>query len=140
MVAFTAFATMDRTYDNETPMLFQGVKENIDDFYNSTISQLTCPVDGVYFFSVTVSTPSSHGETGRVRLMQEKRLIVTANAAFSEAFEYESGSTSAIAYCAAGERLWVKTADPSTISNEQRRFDGNGYARSSFSGVLIKAG
>ena len=120
-------------YDHDTPMLFPIIRESIGQSYDAVVSQFTCPIDGVYFFSATIAVPTSYEKSSRAKIKKNMRNISTATADFSNAEYVESGSTSAMVVCDAGDRVWIQTGN---VGNETQTVDADD-GRTSFSGALL---
>jgi len=115
-------ATNKGTYDNyET-----GVTHNIGDHYNYTNKEFTCPVDGLYLF--TVSAYSNNGAAGSMRLsVNDDYNENTPQIAFTTGLGYTISSVQAVLSLSANDTVQTYVRGGSIY------FDSDCW----FTGVLI---
>ena len=115
-------ATNIGTYDNyET-----GVTHNVGSHYSYTNKEFTCPVDGLYLF--TVSAYSNNGNDGAIRLtVNDAHTENTPQLAFGAGLAYTIGSVQAVLNLSANDTVQTYVRGGSIY------FDSDCW----FTGVLI---
>ena len=122
-VAFTASPLTSRTYDASQTVIFDVVLTNIGAAFDPEESVFTCPVTGLYLFSITI-----HASAGQAAEVQIEKQGISLVQTYTESIH--TAANMAFVQCAAGEGVSVKT---------QNFDDQEMYADfySTFSGMLV---
>ena len=125
-VVFTAAAVSNRAYDGSQPVIFDDIITDVGNAYDVNSSIFTCPVSGVYMFSMSfMSTPDNYSE---VFLMHQGSAVIRLYAD-DVVSSYTSASNLAFVQCSQGQSLWVMT------SSGRDAHDVHVYT--TFSGMLL---
>ena len=106
-VGFSAFHNESRSYIFEEPVVFNNVISDVSNSYDPITSAFTCPISGVYSF--TVSLIGQVNQRVRVWLNLESQRLCQVYITVSQG--YNHGSNTIVTRCDAGERVWVESAD-----------------------------
>ena len=126
-MAFTASPTSRGTYQPEQPVIFDNVISNFGSAFDPQSSVFTCPVTGVYMFSVhLMGLAGSHAQVA---------LFVDAGVVFQVISDnirgaYNPASNVAFASCYQGQSVWIKTF----LRSNQQIYE---YSYTSFSAMLM---
>ena len=126
----------EREYETGERIEFPVVVSNIGGYYNNDLHEFTCPVTGIYMF--TVSVRSGNGGTARLTIILGGTQVVSAHSdGRNEGPEgsytfYGHGSNIAVVECDQGQKVWVD------CRQDARVFD-NALWFTTFSGVLLHA-
>ena len=129
-IGFTAYATTNREYVRQDTVRFDRISSNLGNHYNAGTSKFTCPVNGLYVFSVSVL--SGNGKNMFAEIMKEERSYAMAWGDKQD--NYESGSVLAVITCSSGENVWIRCN-----FNGHRMYGESSYGYSTFSGFLLSA-
>lgn len=136
-VAFCAYVNSGDNviYAADEIVAFNGILHNDGGYYNEDLSVFTCPVTGLYSFSISVRSVLREEEsfTSNVVLVKgEENLGGVATILSSTTGSLDiSGSNSVVITCSAGEAVFVEAATTSRI------YGGSTYRTSTFSGFLM---
>ena len=126
---FTAAATHGTiSYNTHAHVEFPVVLSNIGGGYNARSHEFTCPVSGVYMFSMAII--NYHGESNAVNLIVNGHLMVSTNADGVGGNTWDHSTNVVVANCGRGQKVWGRSVRSIKIYN-----DGNNY--STFSGMLL---
>ncbi|XP_038065208.1 otolin-1-like [Patiria miniata] len=129
VVAFSASLSSSFTGNSGDVVVFDNIKTNIGDAYDSETGVFTCLTAGVYFFSVTIMGFTS-GPRPKAQLEINGQRIFYVRDSHS-GYNHQS-SNSAVLVMASGDTVRITNQSSSGTSVR-------GYSYSSFSGFLIKA-
>ena len=112
---------------------FPKVISNFGRFYNTKANECTCPVSGIYMFSVKIL--SDHGTRAWASIMINNKQLVSTLAHGTDVYLYSrigTGSNIVVAHCKKGDKVWVRnpTSESMKLHDEIRHY-------TSFSGFLI---
>ena len=126
-VGFTASPMVERSYDADETVLFDDVLTNIGGAYDAASSVFTCPINGLYLFSMTLHADNDgYAQAG---IEKEGQRLVNAFAD-KHADAATSSSNQALVQCLAGERVSVTTHS----RTGQMLY---AFSYSTFSGMLV---
>lgn len=129
-IAFTAY--IDATTSlSSSPTVFKKISLNAGDAYSLSTGVFTCPVPGVYMFSVVIAVRGSGTTVGEIRVNKDATLHAITEG--SKADQDLQGTNMVIVKLIKGDRVWVSgsgslPANSHGTSNKKT---------SSFSGFLI---
>ena len=88
--------------------IFDTIIPDTTNNFDALASRFTCPVTGVYMFTLTIRNP--HGFYARVNIMFEssEKAIISSSDGTSD-HDHNQASNSVIEECQAGEHVWVRT-------------------------------
>ena len=134
LVAFSAYDTVSRYYDQYEAVVFDGNFTNFGGGYDPVSSMFTCPVSGVYVVSVTFTTYDERYAYGSIT---HEGMVLHGAYADDGARTRSSAATVSVFECTAGDRVWVRTG----ASTSHRTHGGADYLdnTSGFSGFLLYA-
>ncbi|XP_045202205.2 complement C1q tumor necrosis factor-related protein 3-like [Mercenaria mercenaria] len=129
-VAFSAHVNYDDSLTRGQVIVFDTVQTNIGNAYDNVQGKFTCPVDGVYFFTVTFLSHVNH-------LLEA--FIKHAGTSVAGIYTIGAGSgiddqstNSVVVHCTKGQQVWVESENNYLINGERVGF-------TLFSGFLISA-
>ena len=126
-VAFTAYISESRVYDNQDIVIFDAIETNIGNHFQLATNTFLCPYDGLYAFQISLLTDNTR--VMHVALMLETRSV---SFVYGNSAHYHQGTNLVIIECSSAERVWVMS-----VGNNQG-VCGNEYNHhSSFSGFLL---
>ena len=125
-IAFSAYASGDRDYDEGTTIQFDQIVTNVGGYYDSSLGFFICPINGIYQFSTSIFTVSDYQVYASIVKEDSKLLAI-----FSTLNYHSQGTTTVFTECMAFEKVWVE----STGNN----YRVTGGLESSFSGALVVA-
>ena len=105
VVAFTAGTSDIRTYDIDDPVIFDDVLTNVGDAYDAKSSVFTCPVTGVYLFTMTLLPGVD--EVAEAIIYKENGVVSKVYASRSPDRHSQATNLSFVS-CTKGQRVWVK--------------------------------
>ena len=120
----------ERIYETGDRIEFPDVITNIGGWYNNYFHEFTCPMLGVYTFSVSVM--SSIGGIARVKIMIDGIVMVTALTDGTSTAQYGHSTNIVIVECDQGQKVWAEC-------NKDCVFYDNSFRYTTFSGMLIHA-
>ena len=113
--------------------LFHDVTQNVGNAYDSNTGIFTCPISGLYLFSMTIlSNPNRIVET---ELVLDGRSIMRVYSA-SDGSAYNSGTNTVIQSLKQGDKIWARIVNSS--SQDHNNIIVYGSKWSTLSGFLIK--
>ena len=123
-VAFTACPSEDMSYSPGSIIQFGLALTNLGDFYNVDTSIFTCPVNGLYMFSISIFT--NDNDYIDANIYKDGSELVQIYSASAGAIH---GVNSVLTECNVFQPVWVECAEiGGTVP---------GNTRSSFSRVLL---
>ena len=111
-VGFSAFHNESRSYTFEEPIVFNNVITDVSNNYDNITSAFTCPVSGLYSF--TVSVLGQLNQLVNVWINRESTRLGVVYATLSQGYNH-AGNT-IVASCNAGDRVWVDSGDDYYLS------------------------
>ena len=129
-VGFTAAMAADDALAYSTNQLveFPVVLANFGNWYNPQFHEFTCPVNGVYLF--TVSTLGDTAKLGVVNIMVNRDSKVTAFADGRGSGIYGHSTNQVITECDQGGKVWIRSDRDMTVHDNTRNYG-------TFSGLLL---
>ena len=115
-VAFTAYATSSRTYDNRDIIRFDRVITNVGTHYSVTTNKFVCPRRGLYLFSLTLHQHKDAVQAieGAVMLDGNEIAEVSAWSDDDDESGKREGDQSSIrttVVCEANQNVWAEVVD-----------------------------
>lgn len=105
-IGFSAWAQSTQLVEVGDPVQFSGVLANVGEYYNEDTGVFTCPDEGVYYVSVTITQFELGGFSLRVtRLGESQETLLTF---FSTQIANNVVSNSAVFGCSAGDSVYVE--------------------------------
>ena len=126
--SFSAYAAIDRYYNESDVVIFDVVISNFGESYLQPSNVFMCPVHGVYMFNVNLITRLGLDMIGQIYLNGE-----TAAGFFARGETESTGSALVIIECFEGDKVWVRNGP------DNSHMDGGGIRHSIFSGTLLQA-
>lgn len=127
-MAFTAFASSDANIVSGENLIFDVTVSNVGSAYDAATSMFTCPVTGVYMFTVTIYGADAQETEAAVR-MDGSSLVST----YVSSFGWNTGSNTVFQLCQTGQVVDVICGPLGNCQYQASEF----HAINSFSGVLI---
>ena len=124
IVGFSAWPALERNYTQHDLVLFENIDTNVGGHFQNSV--FVCPVDGVYSFSIHITTQA--GTSMSIRLMRNDDRLAGATCEAVAGVQVSAGNT-VFAVCLAGDKVWVR-------SNENGAIRGN-IRTNLFSGHLL---
>ena len=103
-IGFSAYATAHVTYAVNDLIEFDGVNTNLGGHYDNDTS-FTCPVNGTYFFTVSVMTSASYHLAVAIEI-DSVRYASAYNDGISSVFNHATNS--ALLRCNEGQKVFVR--------------------------------
>lgn len=105
--AFTAWLSTSTSLAPNTKIIFDNTVLNIGDHYDTTSGIFTCPVDGVYIFSLTITHDIIQPLVQMVVNDGEVETIYGIPYTFYDD-TYDQGSMTVLAQCQQGQQAYAK--------------------------------
>ena len=129
-IGFTAIHGYDASYSNGEVVIFGNVVSNIGNHYSPTNSTFTCPIAGMYMFSVSVLN-GVYDSDSEVAIMRDDSILINVLLDESSSDDmFNSASAVIVVECDIGQHVYVESIRSSAI-------EGN-FGTSHFSGALIQ--
>lgn len=127
MVAFSAYGPIDTSLGNNQIVVWQSVRLNVGNAYDTVIGIFTVPTTGLYYFAVHVCNVAG---------VQMQYDVVLEHGSIANLYEYDNAvndcnSASVVTMATSGQRVWIKST-----SSSSQLWESSG--RSSFIGVLLQ--
>ena len=129
-IAFTVYHLSTKDYDQNETIEFDTVILNHGNHFNTSTHMFTCPVEGLYVFSMSLTRSYANGVSMSGAIMHESEEIGRTYA--YDADSYDQGSVTAVTHCVSGDVVYG-----AIVSVAITRLDGG--KDSSFSGFLLSA-
>jgi len=97
-------------------LVFDGVTTNIGNFYNNATGQFTCPVNGIYFFTVNIM--SKGNKLLSAHLMMNTRAIAGLYAIGGSPSTNDHSTASVVVHCTEGQHVYVKSLSDHSVNGE----------------------
>ena len=123
---FTAYATADRYFNFGETIIFDATRYNHGGDYSTGTSTYYCPVSGYYYFSLHFYISNWREIGASIELDR----VTTTSVLLSVLGGNIKGTTSVVLYCDANQEVSAQCINPGEL-------EGNSFAESSFSGLLI---
>lgn len=129
LIAFSAYSPTDVSPDTNQIFIWQSVRLNEGNAYDTVTGIFHAPVSGLYYFAVHVCNYSS--QTVQYAIVLEENIIARTYKYDNE--NYDCGSMNTVTMVTEGQRVWVKCTSGSPSSTQI----WESYGRSSFVGALM---
>lgn len=128
-VAFTAYASADRSFPSGETLSFDAIITNIRSHYDALSSSFTCPVTGLYMFTMSIFSEDGHRTEAVMRL--DGSILVSTYAVHT----YGNEATNIVfQLCQTGNIIDIVCGPKYTAC----QIDSNDYLGiTTFSGILI---
>ena len=131
-IGFAAFNPDGGSFSNGNRVTFGQTITNVGDAYSTADSVFTCPVNGLYLFTVHFQTAGN--EPGNVVISHNSVHLVTA---YSDYASWDGAGTTVVVECLVGDRVEI-ICDPHDSCQLSADLDGtNAAGLLSFSGILV---
>ena len=139
-IAFSAMLSTDTIVDPGNRIVFDDVIANFNGAYSGESGAFTCPITGLYVFSVTTQTAfrssvEATEQWSTSRIMRDGNKELDGPQTYPAVVEYGSGSasTSLVLLCEENQQVYVESQQAFTFE------DGNAYAvdLTSFTGFYL---
>ena len=129
-IGFTAADPEAAYYDDGDVIQIPTIIYNEGNYYNNDTSIFTCPVTGVYMFSLSMRNAYTYYARGAIMLEANAIAVANSNDASND-HPQETATNVVIEKCDAGQRVWVRMQCRQNSETENAR-------RVIFSGFLIQ--
>lgn len=130
LVAFDAYGLQDSSPDTAQKIIFQSVRLNSGNGYDTVLGIFTAPVPGLYQFAVHLCNYS--GQAFQYYIMLDGNAI--AESTKQNTASSDCDTCSVITQMTKGQRVWIQCASGSASTTQL--YDTS-YRKASFSGILI---
>lgn len=104
------------------PIVFKNVQVNAGEVYDNTTGAFTAPIDGLYLFTVAITSNTGDPHELQVALKKNNDVIARAHA-HGDSGHYDQGGITSVTALSTGDKVTVELVDP----------DGGALAGSSLS-------
>ena len=114
-IAFTVFPDVTRHYSDRQIVLFRDVSFNSGNAFDLDTSAFTCPITGVYVFTLVQSQGSA---AASLQIMSEMDVLFSALENESEAGvdrTWLTTSGTVVSRCNGGQRVWIQSGDSGQV-------------------------